>query len=118
MVSVLVAGAAGLLIRASGAIRAARISTTAVLLAVQKVEQLRAGPAPLAGGTRQDYLAADSTASPAASAFFVRRWTVTPGWLASGTSSVVVEVLAVGVGRVAELHAVMGGGAPEGGERP
>ena len=39
-VSVLVAGAAGLLITASTAIRSSRFSTTGTLLALQKVEQI------------------------------------------------------------------------------
>ncbi len=105
----LVAGAMGLLAKAATVIRLARVSTTAALLAMQKVEQLRAAPAALVGGTQQDYFAADSSASIAASAFFVRRWTVTPGWAATGASSVVVEVLAVGPGRLAEVQAVVGG---------
>jgi prepilin-type N-terminal cleavage/methylation domain-containing protein len=109
LVSVLVAGAAGLLAKATSVIRLARVSTTAALLAMQKIEQLRAAPAALAAGTQQDYFAADSSVSPAASAFFIRRWTITPGWAASGASSVVVEILAVGSGRVAEVQAVVGG---------
>ncbi|MSO49642.1 MAG: prepilin-type N-terminal cleavage/methylation domain-containing protein [Acidobacteria bacterium] len=109
LVSVLVAGAMGLLAKAAAVIGLARVSTTAALLAMQKVEQLRAAPAVMASGTQQDYFAADSSVSPAASAFFVRRWTVTPGWAATGASSVVVEVLAVGSGRVAEVQAVVGG---------
>lgn len=109
LVSVLVAGAVGLLAKATSVIRRARVSTTAALLAMQKVEQLRAAPAALAAGTQQDYFAADSSVSPAASAFFVRRWTITPGWASSGASSVVVEILAVGSGRVAEVQAVVGG---------
>ncbi len=109
LVSVLVAGAMGLLAKAAAVIRLARVSTTAALLAMQKVEQLRAAPAVLVSGTQQDYFAADSRVSPAASAFFVRRWTVTPGWAETGGSSVVVEVLAVGSGRVAQVQAVVGG---------
>ena len=109
LVSVLVAGAMGLLAKAAAVIGAARVGTTATLLAMQKVEQLRAAPAVLVAGTQQDYFAADSSVSPASSAFFVRRWTVTPGWAATGASSVVVEVQAAGAGRVAEVQAVVGG---------
>jgi len=109
LVSVLVAGAAGLLARATSVIRQARVSTSATLLAAQKVEQLRAAPAGLVAGTQQDYFSADSSVSPLASAFFVRRWTVTPGWAGTAAASVVVEILAVGSGRVAELQAVVGG---------
>ncbi len=109
LVSVLVAGAMGVLAKAAAVIGAARVGTTATLLAMQKVEQLRAAPAVLVAGTQQDHFAADSSVSPASSAFFVRRWTVTPGWAATGASSVVVEVQAAGAGRVAEVQAVVGG---------
>jgi len=112
LVSVLAVGAAGLLNTASTLVRAARLSTTASLLALQKVEQLRASPTAVSGGTHQDAFAADGTPAPPESAVFVRRWTITPGWAASPHSSVVVEVLAGGAGRVAELQAVIG---PEGG---
>ena len=113
-VSVLVAGAAGLLSMASVAMRSARNSTTGTLLAVQKVEQLGATPAILASGTAQDYFAADGTTVPQASAFFIRRWTVTPAWASSGSASVIVEVFVTGVGRVADVEAVVGGGgAPQ-----
>lgn len=98
-----------MLAKAAAVIGAARVGTTATLLAMQKVEQLRAAPAALAAGTQQDHFAADSSVSPASSAFFVRRWTVTPGWAATGASSVVVEVQAAGAGRVAEVQAVVGG---------
>jgi len=109
-VSVLVAGAAGLLSMASVAMRSARNSTTATLLAVQKVEQLGAVPAALASATAQDYFAADGTTVPAASAFFTRRWTVTPAWASSGSASVIVEVFVTGVGRVVDVEAALGGG--------
>lgn len=115
LVSVLVAGAVGLLHAASAVIRSARLSTTASLLALQKVEQLRASPVSVTDGTRQDSLAVDGNPAPPESAVFVRRWTVTPGWAASTDSSVVVEVLVRGEGPVAELQAVVGsagGGQP------
>jgi hypothetical protein len=113
-VSVLVAGAAGLLITASVAMRSARTSTTAMLLAVQKVEQLGAVPSTLVSGTTQDYLAADGTTVPSTSAFFTRRWTVTPSWASSASSSVIVEVFVIGAGRVADVEAAVGGGGPSG----
>lgn len=100
---------------ASTVIRSARLSTTASLLALQKVEQLRASPGPLTAGTRQDSLAVDGTPAPPASAVFLRRWTVTPAWADSANSSVVVEVTARGAGMVAALQAVVGaagGGQP------
>ena len=106
-VSVLVAGAASLLITASMAVRSARLSTTATLLAVQKVEQLGAAPASLTSGTTQDYLATDGTPAPAASAAFVRRWTITSAWALSGNFSVIVEVFASGAGRLADVQAVV-----------
>jgi len=114
LVSVLVAGAAGLLNVASTVIRSARLSTTASLLALQKVEQLRASPVPVTAGTRQDSLAVDGSPAPPESAVFVRRWTVTSAWAASPSSSVIVEVLVRGAGPVAELQAVVGsaGGGP------
>jgi prepilin-type N-terminal cleavage/methylation domain-containing protein len=109
-VSVLVAGAAGLLSTASVAMRSARHSTTATLLAVQKVEQLGAMPATPPGGTWHDYFAADGSPAAAASAVFIRRWTVTPAWAASGSASVIVEVSVSGSGRAADVQAVVGGG--------
>ena len=115
VVSVLVAGAAGVLTGASGAIRAARASTTATLLAMQKVEQLRADPAVLFG-THEDYLAADGTPGPAPAtgtgAAFLRRWTVTPATGVSAGAIVVVEVFSHRAGRVAELHALVGAQTP------
>lgn len=115
VVSVLVAGAAGVLTSASGAIRAGRASTTATLLAMQKVEQLRADPAVLTG-TQEDYLAADGTPGPATAtapgAGFLRRWTVTPASGVPDGAIVVVEVFSRGVGRVAELHALVGAQTP------
>jgi Tfp pilus assembly protein PilV len=109
-VSVLVAGAAGLLSTASVAMRSARNSTTATLLAVQKLEQLGAVPSTLVSGTAQDYLAADGTPAPPASAFFIRRWTVTSAWASTVSASVIVEVFVTGVGRVADVEAAVGGG--------
>ena len=109
-ISVLVVGAAGLLTTASVAMRSARNSTTAALLAVQKVEQLGAMPSIPPGGTTEDYFAADASPSPAASAVFIRRWTVTPAWAASGNASVIVEVFVSGAGRAADVQAVVGGG--------
>ena len=106
----LVAGAAGLLITASLAMRSARNSTTAMLLAVQKVEQLGAVPSTLVSGTAEDYLAADGTTVPSTSAFFTRRWTVTPAWASTVSASVIVEVFVTGVGRVADVEAAVGGG--------
>lgn len=114
LVSVLVAGAAGLLITASGTIRSARSSTTATLLALQKVEQIKAAPDRMAGGTYQDFFAADGTPAPTASAAFVLRWTINPAWVSPEHISLVVEVTAVGAGRVADLQAVVG--PPEGRE--
>ena len=110
-ISVLVVGAAGLLNMASVAMRSARNNTTATLLAVQKVEQLDAMPAAPASGTTQDYFAPDGTPAPAASAFFVRRWTVTSAWVSSGQASVIVEVFVTGAGRAADVQAVVGGGS-------
>lgn len=109
-VSVLVAGAAGLLSIASVAMRSARNNTTATLLAVQKVEQLEAMSSIPSSGTAQDYFAADGSPAPAASATFIRRWTVTPAWAASGTASVIVEVFVSGSGRAADVQAVVGSG--------
>jgi Tfp pilus assembly protein PilV len=109
-ISVLLVGAAGLLTTASVAMRSARNSTTAALLAVQKVEQLGAMPAIPPGGTIEDYLAADGSPAPAASAVFLRRWTVSPAWASSGNASVLVEVFVSGAGRAADVQAVVGGG--------
>lgn len=109
-VSVLVVGAAGLLSAASVAMRSARHSTTATLLAVQKVEQLGAMPAIPPGGSTQDYFTANGTPAPAASATFIRRWTVTPAWASSGNAAVHVEVFVSGNGRAADVQAVVGGG--------
>jgi len=109
-VSVLVAGAAGLLSIASVAMRYARNSTTATLLAVQKVEQLGAMPSIPPGGTTEDYFAVDGNPASEVAATFIRRWTVTPGAAQSGSASVLVEVFVSGSGRVADLHAVVGGG--------
>ena len=114
-VSELVVGAAGLLSTASLAIRSARLGTTATFLALQKVEQLEASPAGLTSGSLQDYFAVDSRPAPAASAAYVRRWTVTTAWAGFPNASVVVEVFASGAGKLAEIHAVVsteGGGAP------
>lgn len=119
VVSVLVAGAAGVLTGASGAIRAGRASTTATLLAMQKVEQLRTDPAVAGGvvtGTHEDHVAADGTPGPASAtgtgAAFLRRWTVTPAAGVPDGAIVVVEVFSYGAGRLAELHALVGGQAP------
>ena len=109
-ISILVVGAAGLLSVASVAMRSARNGTTATLLALQKIEQLAASPTTPTGGTAQDYLAADGTPVPAASAFFTRRWTTTGSWATSSDVSVVVEVLVSGAGRAAEVQAVIPGG--------
>lgn len=106
-VSVLVAGAAALLVIASQTVRAARLSTTAALLALQKVEQFEASPASLPAGTMQDYFRADGTPSPAASAVLIRRWTITPSWMSTPNPSVTVEVFAQGAGRLADVHAVL-----------
>ncbi len=111
VVSVLVAGAAGLLTGASGAIRTGRASTTATLLAMQKVEQLRADPAVASGsltGTHEDTVAEDGTPGPA----FLRRWTITPATGVPAGAIVVVEVFVSRAGRVAELHALVGAGTP------
>jgi prepilin-type N-terminal cleavage/methylation domain-containing protein len=113
-VAVLVTGAAGLLLSAGEAIRMSRLSTTATLLAAQKVEQLRAAT-DATPGAGQDYFSGDMVAAPSPLAAFTRRWTVTPGWGASADSAVVVEVLARGVGRVVELHAVVHRPVPAGG---
>jgi Tfp pilus assembly protein PilV len=113
-VSVLVAGAAGLLSTASVATRSARNSTTATLLATQKVEQLGAMAALPPSGTAQDYFGADGRPASAASAIFTRRWTVTAAWASSVNAAVVVEVFVSGAGRAAEVQAVIGaGGASE-----
>ena len=109
-VSVLVAGAAGLLSTASVATRSARHSTTATLLAAQKIEQLDAMPALPPSGTTQDYFGADGTPASASSATFIRRWTVTHAWASSANASVLVEVFVSGAGRTAEVQAVIGEG--------
>lgn len=109
-VSVLVLGAAGLLSIASVAMRLARHTTTATLLAVQKVEQLGAMPSIPPGGTAQDYLAVDGSPAAEGSATFIRRWTITPGWADSASASVMVEVFVVGTGRAADVQAVVGSG--------
>ncbi|MEO6222939.1 MAG: prepilin-type N-terminal cleavage/methylation domain-containing protein [Vicinamibacterales bacterium] len=114
-VSVLLAGAAGLLSIASMAIRSSRLSTTATLLALQKAEQLGAVRGTLTSGTTQDYFAADGSPTAAASATLVRRWTITSAWAASGNVSVIVEVFASGAGRIADMQVVVGG---EGGAEP
>lgn len=111
LVSVLVAGAAGLLTSASGAIRAGRVSTTATFLAMQKVEQLRADPAAAGGrltGPYEDSVAEDGTPGRV----FLRRWTLTPASGAPAGTMVVVEVFSSGAGRVAELHALVGADTP------
>ena len=111
-VSVLVVGAASLLHVASMAMRSARYSTTAALLAQQKIEQIEASPVMPAAGSALDYLAVDGTpvaASSAHLAFFTRRWTVTPLGASSGCVSVTIEVLVPGGSRAADLNAVIGG---------
>jgi prepilin-type N-terminal cleavage/methylation domain-containing protein len=109
--SALLAGAAGLLAAASDAIRMGRLSTTAALLAMQKVEQLRANPLVLGGGltgTFEDRIGGDGVPGAGTATEFVRRWTLTPG---AGTTSAMVEVFAPRAGRVAQIHALLGGGA-------
>jgi Tfp pilus assembly protein PilV len=107
-IAVLLTGAAGLLLTASGSIRAARLGTTAALLAQQKVEQLRAHSGGLPGESGEDFLAVDGAPAPEAAAVFVRRWTVSPVPGTSGSTSVLVEVSAIGAGRVADVEAIFG----------
>lgn len=110
LISALIAGAAGLLAAASRSIRSGRLSTTATLLAVQKLEQLRADPAALAGalsGMFEDRVAADGIPGATTATEFLRRWTVTP---AAGTTSVLVEVSTGRTGRVAQVFAMLGSG--------
>jgi prepilin-type N-terminal cleavage/methylation domain-containing protein len=109
LVSVVIVGAGGLLAAASAAIRTGRLSTTATLLAIQKVEQLRADPG-LAAGTDEDHVTADGLPAEATSALFVRRWTV--GAAGAIASPVLVEVFSARTGRLVELHAMVGGIAP------
>jgi Tfp pilus assembly protein PilV len=106
-VAVLVAGASGMLLAASGAIRMARLGTSATFLAAQKIEQLRSTTDASFTAAGQDHFTSDLVTTPSTSALFTRRWTVTPDWGASQDLAVVVEVLALGVGRVVELHAVV-----------
>lgn len=107
-IAVLLSGAAGLLLTASGSIRAARLGTTATLLAQQKLEQLRVDTAALAGEGGEDSLTVDGAAAPEAAAVFVRRWNISPIPGMSGRTSVVVEVSAKGAGRVAGVEAIFG----------
>ena len=109
-VSVLVVGAASLLNIASTAMRAARHSTTAALLAQQRIEQLDASPVAPAAGSSLDYLAADGTPVAASLAFFTRRWTITPLGASAGFMSVTIEVLVPDGSRAAEVHAVIASG--------
>ena len=109
-VSVLAVGAASLLNIASMAIRSARHSTTAALLAQQKIEQLDASPSPPAAGTALDYLAADGTPVAATLAFFTRRWSITPLGASPGFVSISIEVLVPGGARAAEVHSVIAAG--------
>ena len=109
-VSVLVVGAASLLNIASMAMRAARHSTTAALLAQQRIEQLETSPVAPAAGSSLDYLAADGTPVAASSAFFTRRWTIAPLGASSGFMSVAIEVLVPGGSPAAEVHAVIASG--------
>lgn len=108
-ISVLLAGTAGLLLTAAGAVRSAQFSTTATLLAQQKAEQLLAASRDITGGTGEDFLAVDGSPAPMAAAFFIRRWTITRAWGAS-SHTVVVAVTALGAGRVAEVEAIFGQG--------
>jgi prepilin-type N-terminal cleavage/methylation domain-containing protein len=110
LVSVLVAGTAGLLTVASMGMRLARNSTTAALLAQQKIEQFGGSPAALPAGTAQDYLAADGTPAPASSAFFIRRWTIAPVAASSGLVLVTIEVLVSGGNRAADVQGLIGPG--------
>lgn len=107
-IAVLLTGAAGLLLTASGSIRAARLGTTATLLAQQKIEQLRANSAALPGESGEDFLALDGAPAPQAAAVFVRRWNASPVPGTSGGTSVVVEVSAIGAGRVADVETIFG----------
>jgi len=109
-ISVLVVGAAALLTAASMAMRSARTGTTATLLALQKIEQLGASQTVPSGTIAQDYLAADGTPVAAASAFFIRRWTITPSWASTSNAAVTVEVFVSGANRVADVQGVIGGG--------
>jgi len=101
-----------LLIKAASVIRSARLSTAAVLVAAQKVEQLQAGPAAAPGGSWEDFVAADGTPAARGSAMFVRRWTVRPGAGRPGAASVIVEVVAAGGGPILALQAALPSPAP------
>jgi len=114
-VSVLVAGASGLLLTASSAIRSARSATTATLLALQKIEQVHAAGSTGASAITVDYFSGDGTPASAASAIFVRRSTTQPLAFSPEDSAVSVEVFEAGVGRVADLSTILtrvGGGRP------
>jgi len=106
-ISALVAGALGLVVKAGSVIRSARISTAAILIAAQKVEQLQAAPAAATVGTREDYVSADGMIATRETAAVARRWTVTAGSLAPGSPSVLVEVVMNGAGPVATLQAAI-----------
>ncbi len=108
LVSLLTAGTAGLLVTSSRAVRMARLSTTATLLASQKVEQLRTDEG-VASGTYEDRVSAEGAPAGAANGAFVRRWTLVPApGTAPGVMTVSVDVVLAGVGTLAVLHAVIG----------
>jgi len=73
LVSLLTAGTAGLLVTSSRAVRMARLSTSATLLASQKVEQLRTDDG-AAAGTYEDRVSADGAPAGTTNGAFVRRW--------------------------------------------
>jgi type II secretory pathway pseudopilin PulG len=107
LVSMLVAGAVGLLTSASQAIESSRTQTTATLLAAQKIEEVRSATV-VTVGTREDHLGLDGVQTERARARFIRRWTVAPSWATTSLSSVRVEVFVVGRNRrVAELFGVL-----------
>lgn len=106
-VSVLAVGTASLLLMASGAIRSARLSTTATLLALQKIEQLSTMPGALVPGITQDYFSANGDAVAEASAALVRRSTIGPVAWPSGQLALLVEVFVIGAGRVADVATVV-----------
>lgn len=108
LVSLLTAGTAGLLVTASRAVTMARLSTTAMLLASQKVEQLRTD-AVGGAGTFDDLVTADGSPAGTADLAFMRRWTLEPALgTTPGVMTVRVEVRHAGPGTLVVLHGLIG----------
>lgn len=100
-----VVATAGLFVLAGTSVRTARARTWASLLAMDKVEEIRA--CPWGAGVGVDYLDAsgrsvDGGSQPPASAVYVRRWSVQPLPAAPGDAMVVqVVVTTVAASRTA-----------------